>query len=1075
MTMNDLASHGFRISPQQRQIWTSQQAFPDRPLRAVGAFIVAGTLDGDRFKEALRRAVERHEILRTTFQRPAGIKIPFQVVSEDVGFFWERIDLTQKAEHEQQATIATLFTAECNEPLTLDDGPVVRCHLAELSATRAALILSLPAVCADSQTLMNLVTETFHSYESADQVAAEEVVQYADFAEWQNQLFESVDEQAEEGRAYWQKQQASAGKVPTLPLERQFAEAALPEYESVTFTVGGELEQLTTLASENKARLSDILFTCWQALISRLSGQRDCTVYTRVSARKLEELQTALGPFERYLPITCDTGSGPFVRQLLLTATELRRAEELMEYADPEVEGLLAADAIAFEFENRPTLHAETFSISPVNVFVATNAFKLKLSCIVSADRQLSLGLQYDRRVFYPETCERFSGYLKRLIEVVAHTPAATRATLTLDSIDLLSDDEKQKLLAIANQTTSVANECVHELFEDQAAQTPTSIAVVCGDHQLTYDELNAAANQIAHLLHEYGVEAGQCVGMCLTRSVHALVALLGILKAGAAYVPLDPKQPAERLATQLQKAQARVCLTNVASLADALARHAKMIDFARDADLIGNQPETKLPVVVTPDDLAYVIYTSGSTGTPKGVAVRHRNLVSYARAILTRLDVQEPLSFATVSTMSADLGNTCIFPSLFSGGCLHILDEDVALEPHLFSDYVSRHQIDVLKIAPSHLQALLSDNNVLPAKYLVLGGEAFTRKLRDSILALPHSCKVINHYGPTETTVGALTFDASEAELSDLVRTLPIGRPLSNTRAYVLDKKMRLAPTGVAGELFIGGAGVAAGYLNDPDLTAARFVPDLFSSDPGARLYRTGDRARALPDGNIEFLGRTDRQVKVRGFRVELGEIEAVLTQHRLVRQAVVVLKGENGRERFVAYVVSKNSGLANTEDIRRHLRQRLADYMLPSAIVVLRSFPTTPNGKVDVEALPDPDEERPRLVVAPRSQVEQELAGIWTELLNAGDISVHDNFFELGGHSLLATQVISRIRKVFNKKLPLRAIFDCPTIAKLAPAIEAAAYADQAAFYAVLDTLEALSDEEAERLLQEEEGNRS
>jgi len=1073
--MTDLPSQGFRISPQQRQIWMSQQAFPNRPFRAAGVFIVAGSADADRFEQALRRTVERHEILRTTFERPAGIKIPFQIVSEKADIFWQSLDLKNITEHEQQETIAALFSAECNQPLTLADGPVLRCHLAELSASRVALILSLPAICADSQSLLNLVTESFRSYESDDDSLAEEMVQYADFAEWQNQLLEALDEPAEAGRAYWKRKQAAAANVATLPLERQLVQQRLPEYASVTFDASDELvQQLTAVASENKARLVDLLFTCWQALISRLSGQRDCTIYTRCNARKLEELRAALGPFDRYLPITCDAGSSLFARQLSLIASELRQVEESVEYAGAEDPGLPTGGAIAFEFEERPRLDSKTFSIAPADVFVLSHPFKLKLSCVVSAERRLSFRLQYDRRVFFPETCERFSGYFKRLIEVVA-TSAGAGTSLTLDSIDLLSDDEKQRQLCAANQSTSVAasDECVHELFEAQVAKTPTAVAVVCGGRQLTYEELNAQANQIAHLLREYGVERAQCVGMCLTRSVDALVALLGILKAGAAYVPLDSKQPAERLITQLQNAQARVCLTNVSDVADTLDPHARIIELAKDAELIRRQPKTSLPAVVTSDALAYVIYTSGSTGTPKGVAVRHQNLVSYARAILTRLDIQEPLRFATVSTMSADLGNTCIFPSLFSGGCLHIMDEDVALEPRLFGDYVSRHHIDVLKIAPSHLQALLSDNEVLPAKYLVLGGEAFTRKLRDSIAALPHSCKVINHYGPTETTVGALTFAAGEEELGDLVCTVPIGRPLANARAYVLDQQMRRVPTGVSGELYIGGAGVAAGYLNDPDLTAARFVPDLFSTEPGCRLYRTGDRARTLPDGNIEFLGRTDRQVKVRGYRIEPGEIEAVLTQHPLVRQAVVVLRGEERRERLVAYVLSTKSGLGNIDELQQYLRERLPAYMLPSAVVLLRSFPTTANGKVDLTALPDPDEERTRLVVGPQTEVEEKLAEIWLELLNTPDISIHDNFFELGGHSLLATQVISRIRKIFNKKLPLRAIFDCPTIAKLAPAIETAAYADPAALYTVLDTLEALSDEEAERLLQEQEGN--
>ena len=1074
--MSDLPSQGFRISPQQRQIWMSQQAFPDRPFCAAGAFIVAGSIDADRLQQALIKSVERHEILRTTFERPAGIKIPFQIVSENTGIFWESIDLKNIDAGEQQERVAALFSAECNQRRTLTDGPVLRCHLAALSNHRAALILSLPAICADSQTLMNLVSEAFRSYESDNSPAAEEVVQYADFAEWQNELLETVEEKAEAGRAYWKRKQAAAARVSTLPLERQLVQHGFAEYASVSFEADEHLvQQLTTVASENKIRLVDVLFTCWQELISRLSGQRECTIYNRCDARKLEELRAALGPFDRYLPITSDTGSNLLVWQLSLTASELRQAEEIMEYADPEDPGLVAGGVIAFEFEEQCTLDTATFSISPLDVFVSSVPFKLKLSCAISAERRLSFRLQYDRRVFYAETCARFSGYLQRLVEAVATTPREARASLTLYSIDLLSDEEQRRLLFTANQSTPVdaPTECVHELFEAQVAKTPTGVAVVCGDRQLTYEELNVQANQIAHLLREYGVEPAQCVGLCLTRSVDALVALLGILKAGAAYVPLDVKQPAERLAVQLQTAEARVCLTNVADLADALEPHARIIEFAKDAELIRSQPKTRLSLVITADALAYVIYTSGSTGTPKGVAVRHRNLVSYARAILSRFDIQEPLRFATVSTMSADLGNTCIFPSLFSGGCLHILDEDVALEPRLFGDYVSRRQIDVLKIAPSHLHALLSDSEVLPAKYLVLGGEAFTRKLRDSIAALPHSCKVINHYGPTETTVGASTFDAGEQELSELVRTVPIGRPLSNACAYVLDQQLRLVPTGVAGELYIGGAGVAAGYLNDPALTAARFVPDPFATEGGRRLYRTGDRARVLPDGNIEFLGRTDRQVKIRGYRVEPGEIEAALTQHPLVREAVVVVRGEEGHERFVAYVLSMKSATANTEELRQHLQQRLPAYMLPAAIVLLRSFPTTANGKVDLGALPDPDEERARLVVAPRTEVEQKLAGIWTELLNTADISVHDNFFDLGGHSLLGTQVISRIRKVFNKKLPLRAIFDCPTIAKLAPAVETAAYADPAALYAVLDTLEALSDEEAERLLQEQEGN--
>jgi acyl-coenzyme A synthetase/AMP-(fatty) acid ligase/acyl carrier protein len=405
----------------------------------------------------------------------------------------------------------------------------------------------------------------------------------------------------------------------------------------------------------------------------------------------------------------------------------------------------------------------------------------------------------------------------------------------------------------------------------------------------------------------------------------------------------------------------------------------------------------------------------------------------------------------------------------------LHILRQDLALEPRLFSDYVSRHAIDVLKIAPSHLQALLADNNsegMLPRKYLVLGGEALSRQLLDSILATSPACRILNHYGPTETTVGSLTLNASEQELSDLARTVPIGRPIANTQIYILDKHQQLCPTGVAGELYIGGAGVAAGYQNDSEQTAARFVPDLFSTNPGSRIYRTGDLARYLPDGTIEFLGRGDHQVKVRGYRIELGEIESTLTEHPLIRQAIVVLRHDGGRERLVAYVMSSQLRPENTVEITEFLKERLPDYMVPAPIVVMRAFPTTPNGKVDRAVLPAPEAAQGanRVVIAPQTFVEIELAEIWGSLLGIDEFSVHDDFFDLGGHSLLATQVVSRVRKAFDKEIPLRTIFDAPTIAKLAAAIEEAPVAVSADLQLELDAIESLTEEEAERLLRDQ-----
>jgi amino acid adenylation domain-containing protein len=1042
--MQSSTSHGFRLSPQQRQIWISQQAFPGLAFRVVGSFVVEGTVDRERMRRALTTVVERHEILRTTFVRPAGVKIPFQVISEGPGFYWQNIDL-RKVSESQQERVDAIFSAECKQPLAIDVGPTLRAHFVELSDDRAVLLLTLPALCGDAQTLFNLARELGSVYEA--KLDGDEVAQYADYAEWHNELLESDDEQH---KAFWRNRQV---QVPALPLERR--NSGPGEHEVIT----------RDLAVESDSTLSDRLFVAWQSLISRLSGQREFTIYKSCAARKVEDLRGALGPFDRYLPIACHLESDLFERQLQLATEELRHSTDALEYAAATDDALVSGKAIAFEFDERSGWTGETLSISVAREFVFINPFKLKLSCTRS-DKRLSLQLHYDSHIFHRETATRFIDYLQRLIERLG--PA-----VRLDTIDILPAVERETLLRLNDTANAYATEkCVHQFFEEQVSKTPAHVAVVCGNQQLTYDELNIRANQLAHLLIKSGIKQGSCVGMCLTPSVDTIVALLGILKSGAAYVPLNPEHPAGRLKAQLAKSEARICLTNVAS--EAFEGEIRIIHFETDAGLLADEPRANPDVTVTADDLAYVIYTSGSTGTPKGVAVRHRNLVNYTQFMLERLSVQGPLQFATVSTISADLGNTCIFPSLFSGGCLHILRHDVALEPRRFSDYLSRHAIDVLKIAPSHIQALLSDDNrVLPRKYLVLGGEAFSLPLLNSILATSPACKILNHYGPTETTVGSLTFDATTHELPDAARTVPIGRPIANTQIYILDKHQNLCPTGVAGELYIGGAGVAAGYLNDPERTAARFVPDLLST--GARLYRTGDLARYLPDGNVEFLGRGDLQVKVRGYRIELGEIESALTENPLIRQAIVVLRHDGGRERLVAYVISSQLRPGNTIELTEFLKERLPDYMLPAPIVVMRAFPTTPNGKVDRAALPLPEEGANRVVVAPQTLVEIELAKIWKNLLRIEELSVHDDFFDLGGHSLLATQVVSRIRKAFEKEIPLRTIFDAPTIAKLAGVIEEAPRAVGADLRLELEAIESLSDEEAERLLRDQQqGNR-
>ena len=527
----------------------------------------------------------------------------------------------------------------------------------------------------------------------------------------------------------------------------------------------------------------------------------------------------------------------------------------------------------------------------------------------------------------------------------------------------------------------------------------------------LTYQELNIRANQLAHYLQALGVGPEALVGICVERSLDMIVGLLGILKAGGAYVPLDPAYPQERLTFILRDAQVPVVLTQQRLALDCIEPQAQVVcldtDWKRIAQESGTNPVNK----VTPDNLVYVMYTSGSTGVPKGVAVEHRQLCNYLHGVLERLALPNPASFATVSTLAADLGNTMVFVPLCTGGCLHVLSQERVADPFAMADYFSRHAIDCLKIVPSHLAALHTSPHpeyIFPRRLLILGGEASRSDWVESLQRLAPGCAILNHYGPTEATVGVLTYRVEENQRSLVTSTLPLGRPLANVQIYLLDQHLQPVPIGVQGELYIGGANLARGYLNQPALTAEQFIPHPFSNAPGARLYKTGDLARYLPDGNIEFLGRTDYQVKIRGYRVELEEVEAALEQHPAIRQAVVCAQEDiQGNKRLVAYVVLSKETAVSLHTLRSFLQTKLPDYMVPAAFVVLDALPLTPNGKIDRQALPAPDQTRPSLgeaFVAPRTPTEELLAGIWAHVLGVESVGLHDNFFALGGHSLLA-----------------------------------------------------------------------
>jgi amino acid adenylation domain-containing protein len=970
---------GYRLSPQQKHLWTLQQKGLSH--QAQCAILLEGALDVARLEDSVRSVIDQYEILRTSFELLPQLTTPVQVIAQQSELLWTTT---------------------------------------EIAPQRYVLALTLPALSSDTKSLHNLMQLIAHAYESGS--VDEETTQYVQFSEWQNELLEDEDP---EGRAWWEQDPGTIGNGLTLPLERAASDSA---------NTNGIVEQ----------RLADFtgidayfLFACWQVLLWRLAGPAEFAVNYVCDGRKYEELAGALGLFAKAVPVTARFEDGirfdEFLAQLSETA---RTAYAWQENYQPNGAGL---PSIGFEYVERPaniSARSVTFSIHKQSHQI--DNFKLHLCCVRNGD-SIVAEFHYDEAHFDADDVKRLAAQFATLVRSASSNPRTA-----IDGLEILDAAERRRMLFEWNQTTTEdkIEQLVHQLFEQQAAQTPDRIAVGCGHKQLTYAELNTRSNRLAHRLRRNGVGTRTPVGLYLERSIEVLVGLLGILKAGGAYVPLDPEHPAARLTLQLEEIEAPILVTQ-STLANRLA------DFngetiCLDQNEFEDESDSHPEPINTPSDFCYVIYTSGSTGSPKGVAVTHQNLANYALFITRKLRAREtPMNFATVSTLSADLGNTCIFPSLISGGTLHVLEQDVVMDNEKFADYFANNPCDVLKIVPSHLNALLGateGRNILPRRYLLLGGEMLSGEHFNRISAAAGTCRIINHYGPTETTVGSLTFDASETGLRDGARSVPIGYPIANTQVYVLDRHMQPVPIGVPGELYIGGAGVASGYLNKPAQTAERFITHTFENWT-TRVYKTGDLVRRLVDGSIEFLGRIDNQVKIRGFRIELGEIENALQQHEGVRQAVVLAReDEPGHKRLVAYIVAVAPPAPTVAELRALVAKSLPDYMVPSAFVVLNALPLTTNGKINRQALPAPDQVRPELAsryVAPRNEVEEQLVEIWKRVLAVPQVGINDNFFELGGDSILSLQIIAQATRLGLRIVP-KQVFDFPTIALLAPEIE-------------------------------------
>jgi amino acid adenylation domain-containing protein/non-ribosomal peptide synthase protein (TIGR01720 family) len=1006
-------------------------------------------------KNALRATVERHEILRTTFQRYAGL--PVQVIGTGSSPEWRQMDWRALGPKEQESSLEALLVLERSRRFDLERGPLLRLCLVKRAPEPDLLIVTQSSMCSDSRSLANFASEWARAYDACRRgyELSDDILQYTSYCEWQNEL--SAEEIDEEGREFWRDRNPVSGPVQALPLQTTPREGAPFDPRVASRILETEsADAIRARAVGLGVPMRAVLLASWGAFLARHSGDDGWLISYESEGRGHDILDKALGLYATWLPVRVETRETLALDEVVLRVTEeSQRAEHWRAYfvwddvsRENQAERTPPFLPVAFQFHERPIDRGEAVPCFPVErPFDCTERYRLKLVGREEGEGFIT-ELQYDPTYYRERDVELLMARFHTFLENAAERPGAA-----ISELEILSKTERRELLESNRAAlTYPRGRRVHDLFIHQVEARPDSVAMVFGDEHLTYRFLQSRAGRLASSLKEMGVGPEVSVALCLSRSAEFVIALLAVLEADGAYVPLDPSQPRDRLARMLEAGGVGAIVTSTEHANKVAGSRVSVVDIdsigTSDAGNIVRTPGPAPDEAATEENLVYVMFTSGSSGPPKGVAIEHRQLVNYVHAIRDRLELGEGMSYALVSTVAADLGNTCLFASLTSGGCLHVLSDDCAFDPAAFGSYFKLHPVDCLKIVPTHaaaLQTVLSPEELMPRRRLILGGESCEPGLVERLrTGCASECFIHNHYGPTEATVGALSYHVQPGTSFDGAASVPIGRPLANTEVYVLDRQVRLLPIGSPGELHIGGAGLARGYSRQPQTTAEKFVPHAFTTVPGLRLYRTGDRCRFLPTGDLEFLGRMDRQVKIRGFRVELGEIEAAASEHPAVRRAVTVIREDRpGEKRIVAYVVLDTAGgrhqtAPDERGIRDFLRDRLPEYMVPASVVVMDSLPLTANGKIDGNALPAPDRAGlKRRYVPPHNADEESLAAIWSQVLGVERVGVYDNFFELGGDSIQCIHVVARARQLDLQVTPAQ-MFQYPTIAELAAVIE-------------------------------------
>lgn len=1022
------------------------------------------------FEQAWQRVMERHPVLRTSF-RWEDLNQPIQEVHQYIRCPLEQQDWSGLSKREQEAQLDAYLRTDRRLSFDLSKAPLMRLTLFQCAEAEYQFIWTFHHSLLDGRSFVIVLKEVFAFYEAFCQgqdLQLQSPRPYRDYIEWlQQQDFSKA-------QAFWRQILEGFTTPAALAVDRASARPSggREGYGTwriqLSFPLSAALTSaLQSMVQEHQLTLNTLVQGAWALLLSHYGGEEDvvfgATRACRRSALEGVGAESMVGFFINTLPV------------------RVRMPPEMPVLA--WLKGLRAQSLAVREYEHTPLVKIQEWSDAPRGAplfetllvfesYLLNSALQAQggrwknrefkvlahpnypLTLVGYGGTPILFRLRYDDQRFEEATIRRMFGHIQTLLEGFVANPDQR-----LSDIPLLTEAEQHQLLVEWNDTRTdrPRAQCFHQLFEAQVERTPDAIAVIFEDEQLTYQELNRRANQLAHHLQTLGVGPEMLVGICMERSLEMMVGLLGILKAGGAYLPLDPTYPEERLAFMMEDAQVSVLLTQK-RVSEGLAilnpqspaQNLNVICLDMDCKDIERAVRENPTSGVIADNLAYVIYTSGSTGRPKGTMISHLGLVNYLIWCKKAYAVAEGSGAPVHSSIGFDLTITALFSPLIAGRSVTLLLEDRGGKA--LSDVLRKgSDFSLVKITPAHLevlgQQLLPEKAAGRARAFIIGGEALQGELLTFWRTHSPGTRFVNEYGPTETVVGCCVYEVPAGV--SISGSVPIGCPIANTQLYLLNHHLQPVPIGVPGELYISGDGVARGYLNRPDLTAENFIPNPFSDEPGARLYKTGDMARYLPDGNIEFLGRVDHQVKIRGFRVELGEIEAVLAGHPKVRETAVMAREDlPGDKRLVAYFIVAQEPAPIHDELYGFLKEKLPDYMVPSAFVELKVMPLTPNGKVDRRALPAPDTSRrdsKENFVAPRTPTEEVLANIWAETLGLKRVGVYDNFFELGGHSLLVTRVISQLHKTFQVNLPLRTLFEAPTLAALAERIETVCWAAQ------------------------------